>query len=140
MKQLKFLFFIAGMFSLIIGFIGLLVPIMPTSPFLIIAAVCFFRSSEKMYNWLIHHRIFGRYIRGYLDYRALPLSTKIFSVLFLWIAIGTSLWLFVKTLWIALLILAITFAVSIYLLRLKTLSKEMEDQWDVKDDQNHIME
>ena len=63
----KFILMIVGLISLIMGFIGIYLPLLPTTPFLLLPAYCFLRSSKRLYNWLINHKVFGRYIRDFLE-------------------------------------------------------------------------
>jgi hypothetical protein len=61
---------IAGSGSLFLGVTGIVLPLLPTTPFLLLAAFCNLRSSEKLYQWLIGHKLFGAYIYSYLHFRA----------------------------------------------------------------------
>ena len=74
----------AGIFALSLGIIGIVVPLLPTTPFLLLAAACFVRSSEKLYAWLLHHKWFGEYIRHYREHRAITLRAKIVILVLLW--------------------------------------------------------
>ena len=115
---------IAGTLSLGLGIIGIFIPLLPTTPFLLITAYCYFRSSKKLYNWLISNKWFGSYIRNYYEGRGIPLNVKILSVSFLWLTIGFSIYFVVKLLivWIILIIIAI--GVTIHILTIKTLKEE----------------
>jgi uncharacterized membrane protein YbaN (DUF454 family) len=81
----------AGTLSTGIGIIGIFIPILPTTPFLLLAAACYMRSSERFYKWLIHNRIFGAYVRNYIEGRGMPVKMKIFIILLLWLAIGLTI-------------------------------------------------
>lgn len=63
-----------------VGTIGIFVPGLPTTIFLIIAAACYIRSSEKLYNWLINNKSFGKYIRDYREGKGMPKRGKIAAV------------------------------------------------------------
>jgi uncharacterized membrane protein YbaN (DUF454 family) len=89
-RMKKRLLIVAGTLSTAIGIIGIIVPILPTTPFLLLAAACYLRSSERFYRWLLNNRLFGTYIGDYLAGRGMPLKTKVFTLLLLWIAIGIS--------------------------------------------------
>ena len=69
-RFVKALYFIAGTVCLILGIIGIILPILPTTPFLLLAAGCYARSSERFYNWLLNNRILGSYIRNYREGKA----------------------------------------------------------------------
>ncbi len=85
-----FLLKIAGTLSLIIGGVGIILPLLPTTPFLLLAAVCYARSSERWYRWLLYNRWFGKYVRNWHEGRGIPMKTKALSILFLILTIGYS--------------------------------------------------
>ncbi len=78
----------AGTLSTGLGIIGIFVPILPTTPFLLLAAACYVRSSERFYRWLVNNRVFGSYVRNYIEGRGMPSKIKVFTILLLWLAIG----------------------------------------------------
>ena len=86
----KRLLIVAGTVSTAIGIIGIIVPILPTTPFLLLAAACYLRSSERFYHWLLSNRWLGTYIRDYIEGRGMPVKTKVFTLVLLWLAIGLS--------------------------------------------------
>ena len=73
-----------------LGMIGIFLPLLPTTPFLLLAATCYGSGSEKWYNWLINHRYFGSYIRSYRSGEGIPLKTKIYVIAMMWVMIGLS--------------------------------------------------
>ncbi|MBU1077641.1 MAG: YbaN family protein [Spirochaetes bacterium] len=111
-----------------IGIIGIFIPLLPTTPFLLLAAGCFLRSSDRLYQWITHHRYFGQYISCYLKFRAVSLKTKIFSILLLWFSICFSIIFFVPHLWLKILLLIIAGGVTVHISSLRTLTKEMINQ------------
>ncbi|HET55941.1 MAG TPA: DUF454 domain-containing protein [Ignavibacteria bacterium] len=121
---LKIFLIIAGWFFVSLGMIGIFLPVMPTTIFLIIAAACFARSSEKFYNWLITNKYLGKFIRNYRVHRGMPLKAKIIAILMLNIAIGYSAIFAVTLLWVKILLFGIAIGVTIYLISLKTISSE----------------
>ena len=76
-----------GTLFLIIGLIGIIIPILPTTPFLLLAAACYFKSSKKFYNWMMNNKIFGNYIKNYLENKGIPIKVKLISVIILWFTI-----------------------------------------------------
>jgi uncharacterized protein len=123
-RILKALFLTAGTICLTLGVIGIFVPLLPATPFLLIAAACYMRSSERMYNWLLNNRWCGIYIKNYRAGKGIPLKTKIIAIAFLWAAILYSTILVVNEVLIAQLALfIIAFAVSIHLVRIPTLKR-----------------
>jgi len=86
------------------------------------------RSSKKLHKWLLHHRLFGSYIFAYQRYRAVSARAKATSLILLWISILYSMICVVSILWVKVLLLSIALAVSMHLLHLKTLTKEMREE------------
>lgn len=107
------LYYTAGTFFLILGLIGIVLPILPTTPFLLLSAACYVRSSEKAYNWLLNNRVFGQYIRDYRDGKGLPIKVRVITITLLWITIIISLF-FISILWVQILLLVIATIVSIH--------------------------
>ncbi len=115
----------AGNISLSLGIVGVFLPVLPTTPFLLLSAACYVKSSERLYNWLIHHPVLGLYIRSYILYRAITVRAKIISIAALWIVIASSVFFFVSLLWLRILLAVIALGVTVYLVSIKTLTKDM---------------
>ena len=92
-KLKRQLLIITGTVCVVIGAIGIFIPILPTTPFLLLAAFCYLRSSPRFYHWLINNRLFGVYIRNYIEGRGIPVKLKLFTIALLWATIGISIWL-----------------------------------------------
>jgi uncharacterized membrane protein YbaN (DUF454 family) len=95
-------------------------PLLPTTVFLLLAAWCFARSSEKFYRWLHYNRLFGRYIRDYQSGRGMTLGSKIISITILWIGIGASAYWATESFYVRLLLLLIAIGVTWHLALVKT--------------------
>ncbi len=119
----KILLITAGVVSVALATIGIVVPLLPTTPFLLLAAACFVRSSDRLYQWLINHRLFGSYIRNYREHRAVTWQTKVFTLFLLWIAVGYSGLVIVNTWIVRAVLLVIAVAVTVHVLSLSTLAK-----------------
>ena len=120
-KIVRAFFFSAGTVSLALGAIGIVVPVLPTTPFLLLALACYLRSSKRMTRWILTNKYFGDYIRRYREGKGVPLKTKILAVAFLWITISFSAYFMLqKWLIIQLILFAIAIAVTIHLVRLPT--------------------
>ena len=119
--ELKRLLLIAiGTICLAIGVIGIFIPILPTTPFLLLAAACYLRSSQKFHSWLMNNRLFGTYIRNYTEGKGIPIKVKAFTIALLWVTIGISIWLAAN--WIVtsiLLIIAAGVTIHIIFIRAK---------------------
>ena len=116
----RYLYFISGVILVTIGVIGIFLPILPTTIFLILASACFIKSSPQANEWLRNHKILGMYIKNYQDKSGLTIKSKIFNIAFLWIMISASAIFFTELLYIRLLLLAIAIGVTIHLLMVKT--------------------
>ena len=110
-----------------LGMVGVFVPLLPTTPFLLLAAACFVRSSDRLYAWLIHHRWFGSYISNYREHRAISLGSKIAALALLWGTIACSAVCAARTWWLRTLLAIVALAVTVHLLHLKTLTPEMKE-------------
>jgi uncharacterized protein len=126
----RVLWLVGGFVCVVLGAIGMVLPILPTTPFLLAAAGCFCKSSARMYNWLLENRWFGEYIRNYKEGRGLTVKTKITVLAFLWTTIGVSTIFFLNRLLQPQLILpiqivmaAVAVGVSIHILKLPTFKK-----------------
>lgn len=115
----KYLLIAAGLVSLGLGIIGIFLPLLPTTPFLLLSAFCFIRSSRRLYGWLINHRVLGAYIHDYLKYRAVPMKTKVFAVVLLWSTISLSIFI-LHNLIVRFVLAAVALGVSIHILSIKT--------------------
>jgi uncharacterized membrane protein YbaN (DUF454 family) len=116
----KFLLAGIGFLATALGILGIFIPLLPTTPFLILAAYCFLRSSNRWYNWLIHHKLLGKYIYNYLKYKAVPFKTKISALIILWGSLTFSI-ILTKNLHILIFLIAVGIGVSIHLLSLRTI-------------------
>jgi len=110
----------AGTISTAIGIAGIFVPILPTTPFLLLAAACYLRSSQRFYNWLLNARFIGAYVRNYLQGKGMPWKVKIITILLLWITITCSIIFVVQGLIIRAILLIIAIGVSVHILLIKT--------------------
>ena len=113
-----------GTFLLCIGVVGIFIPILPTTPFLLIAAALYARSSQKFYNWLMNNRLFGRYIRSYREGKGIPLKIKLITIALLWITIGISAVFATDILWLRILLGAIAVGVTTHIATIKTYRKD----------------
>ena len=127
------LLIVAGTISLAFAIIGIAMPVLPTTPFLLLTVACYCRSSERLYYWLVNNKWFGEYVRNYQEGRGIPLKTKIFALVALWTTISVAtlviLPMYVLPLpnWtLQTAMFAVAVAVSIHILRLPTYKKNLE--------------
>lgn len=116
----RFLFFTAGSLALSAGVIGIFLPVLPTTPFLLLASFCFVRSSEKIHAWLIQHPVFGDYINNYMTHNGITKTDRRKALLFLWLTLGITI-IFSSSLHLRAALAVIGTLVTLHLMRLKTL-------------------
>jgi len=120
-KLKKGLFVVAGTIFLALGCIGVVLPILPTTPFLLLSAACYYKGSERMHHWILNNKWFGNYIRNYKEGKGLPFKTKIFALVILWLVISYSVLLMVNVFVMQVVLFAVAFGVSVHLITLPTL-------------------
>jgi uncharacterized membrane protein YbaN (DUF454 family) len=123
----KYFFIGLGSLFTLLGITGIFIPILPTTPFLVLAAYLFARSSERCLNWLLTNRLFGSYISNYRSGKGLPLTQKILTLILLWVTIGYSAFFHVEKLWLKILLGLIALAVTIHLATIKTYKRQFDD-------------
>jgi uncharacterized membrane protein YbaN (DUF454 family) len=117
------LFVTLGTIFLVVGVVGIFVPILPTTPFLLLAASFYARGSEKFHNWLLNNRILGAYIRQYVDGKGMPLRVKLFTILLLWIAISFTIVFVVDELLVRIILILVAIGVSSHIALIKGYKK-----------------
>lgn len=119
----KTLYNIAGTIALLLGIVGIFLPLLPTTPFLLLASACYMRGSERMHRWLMNQRHLGPYLRSYQQGLGIPLRAKVAALATMWTSLTVSIWL-VPLVWLRVLLAVIGVAVTIYLLRVRTLTPD----------------
>lgn len=120
---MRILYIVLGSLSLALGVAGIFLPLLPTTPFLLLTAALYFKGSPQLYNWLINHKHLGSYIRNFRENKAIPLRVKIISVSLVWITILYCVFAVVDPLWLKILLLCIAAGVSYHILSFKTLKQ-----------------
>jgi uncharacterized protein len=121
---IRILLIVAGSISVGLAVLGIILPVLPTTPFLLLAAWCYARSSTRFYVWLMTHRLWGKYLRDYTSGKGVPLRIKVWALTLLWAAILSSAFLAVELIWVRILLIVIAIGVSIHIIKIKTLEKE----------------
>ena len=116
-------FIVAGTISLGLGAAGVFLPILPTTPFLLLSAACYYKGSERMHRWLLNNKLFGSYIRNYKEGKGISKIAKILSLFLLWITIGYSVFFMVGSYVVQLILFAVAIAVTVHVATLPTLRK-----------------
>lgn len=123
LQYMKILYIVIGSISLGLGILGIFLPLLPTTPFLMLSAAMYIRGSRRLYDWLISSRFLGTYIRQFMEYRAIPLRAKILSVSMVWITILYCVFYILDNIWLRLILCIIALAVTVHILKYKTLRK-----------------
>jgi uncharacterized membrane protein YbaN (DUF454 family) len=122
---MRIILVIIGSVSLILGLLGIFLPVLPTTPFLLLSAAVWVKASPRLYTWLINHRVFGEYIRNFRENRALPLRVKIISVSLLWATMSYCIIVVASgKLWLQLMLLTLVIAITWHILSYATLNKK----------------
>lgn len=119
-KTVRWIYIISGTTSFFIGVAGVVLPLLPATPFLLFSAFCYARSSEKFYNKLMGSKIFGDYIKSYKKGNGMPLHAKIIVILILWSTILISAFTSIDNMIIQILLFGVAIGVTIHLAIIKT--------------------
>ncbi len=128
----KYFYLISGFLLVAIGVIGIFLPLLPTTIFLILASICFLKSSPKANDWLRNHKVLGGYIDNYQNKTGLTQNSKIANIITLWTSISLSAFLLTNELYIRIILLAIAIGVTIHLLMIKTKQTNNKNNFQVK--------
>ena len=115
----KYIYISLGTLTFVLGFIGIYVPLLPTTPFWLLTCWFYVRGSERLYNRFMSNRLVGKYLHNYLVEKAIPLKSKIYILTVMWAGMALSAWLIGK-LWVALLLFAIGVGVTIHIASFRT--------------------
>jgi len=117
---IRYTYLVSGFLLVVIGIIGIFLPLLPTTIFLILASACFVKSSPKANEWLKKNKFLGPYLKNYQDKTGLTIKSKILTIIFLWLSIGISAFYLTNEFHIRILLLAIGAGVSIHIMFIKT--------------------
>ncbi|MGJ7921053.1 YbaN family protein [Neobacillus sp. LXY-4] len=115
------LLIVIGTVAIVLGIIGIIVPLLPTTPLILMGAACYVKSSDKLYRLLLRNKWLGGYIEDFQKRKGITLKNKIVSISILWISLGISLYMAIKSLWLSMIIVLIAASVTIVILSFKTL-------------------
>ena len=110
----------AGSLCIVLAVLGVFLPLLPTTPFLLLASACYVRSSERLHGWLMGNRLLGGYIRNFKERRGLPLRAKVTTVVLLWLPLLYSVYR-LDLLWLEALLVLMGLIWSVLIFRMKTL-------------------
>ena len=98
-RALRAAYLAAGFGFLGLGVLGMVLPVLPTTPFVLLAAACFARSSERFYHWLLTHRLFGPLVREWREHRSIPYRVKLYAIAMMAVTLAVSILWFVPKGW-----------------------------------------
>lgn len=131
---MRYILIMIGLISTITGFVGIVVPLLPTTPFLLLAAVCFSRSSERFNHWLINTKVYVEYVESFKRDRGFTLKNKFKILLSLYIVIALSLYL-LDNFYIRIgLIVMVTFQTIVLFTLVKTLPEPAKSSRNYEED------
>ena len=119
-RGIKITFIILGSISLVLGTLGVFLPLLPTTPFYLLTAWLYMRGSEKMYRKVMSNKYFGAIVRDFQEDKSISLKTKIISVSMLWTTISLSAFMAVSLWWVRGVLFVIAVCVTVHVLSYKT--------------------
>lgn len=124
--MIKILFNVVGTLALFLAILGIFLPLLPTTPFLLLASACYLRGSERAHRWLMNNQVLGPYLSNIQAGRGIPMRSKIVALALMWASLALSAW-YMPIPWLRVLLLIPGIGVTIYLLRMKTLTPQKLD-------------
>jgi uncharacterized membrane protein YbaN (DUF454 family) len=115
-----------GSIFVALGVIGIFLPVLPTTPFLLLGAACYIKGSDKMYKWLINNKYLGEYIKNYREKNGIPLKSKIIAISTLWPTMLFTVFFVIDKLIVKVMLLIIASIVTWYIAKQKTLTEDTE--------------
>lgn len=128
----RWLFIAAGTTCVVIGAIGVIVPVLPTTPFLLLAAACYTRGSQRLYTALLRNRLLGSYLRNYLEGRGMTRRAKAWTLSLLWLGITLAAALASTSLTVRVLLAIVLVAVTIHILTIGNAAKTARTSSDLQ--------
>lgn len=125
-RFIRWVLIAAGTIFVGLGTLGIFLPILPTTPFLLLAAACYARSSKRFYDRLINNKWFGAYIKNYREGKGIPLKVKVYTISLLWITILFSAFFFISIFWVRVVLILIAAGVTVHVLIIKTYRQKKE--------------
>lgn len=125
-RFIRWVLIAAGTIFVGLGTLGIFLPILPTTPFLLLAAACYARSSKRFYDRLINNKWFGAYIKNYREGKGIPLKVKVYTISLLWITILFSVFFVINIFWVRVVLILIAVGVTVHVLIIKTYRQKKE--------------
>ena len=125
--MLHYILITFGTVFLGLGIIGVFVPVLPTTPFLLLSAACYVRSSNRLYSWLINHKLFGKFIKDFRESRSISLRNKIISLVAMTLMIALSIFLVAEAFYLKIILLILGVVGFIVILSIPTLETKTKE-------------
>ena len=119
LTTVKILLNVIGITAVVLAILGIFLPLLPTTPFLLLASACFVRGSARLHRWLLNNPLFGEYLKNIEEKKGIPLKSKVITLVLLWASLGFSIYTVGPLLKVMLAVIGI--GVSVWVLRMKTL-------------------
>jgi len=116
----KTLLLIIGTLSLGLGVVGIFLPVLPTTPFLLLALTCYMKSSQKMYDYILSNKYLSFYVKDYMSHKGIPVKAKLRAILLIWFSIGFSIIFIVDRMILRMILLVTGISISIFIWTRKT--------------------
>lgn len=116
----KLMFLVVGTISLALGVIGIILPVLPTTPFILLTAYCYLRGSPRFHAWLVEHPTLGPIVKEYGDGEGMTKESKQKAIAMTWIAVTLTAIFLLDTLQLRILVIGLAIIGTLVLLRLKT--------------------
>lgn len=123
---MKILLTVIGSIAVVLAILGIFLPLLPTTPFLLLASACYLRGSKRMHRWLLNNRVFGEYLRNFEEGKGIPRKAKIIAIALLWASLAFSIYK-VQIVPLQFMLVMLGIGVSIFLLKMKTLDTASGD-------------
>ena len=121
----RILLILTGWLAVVLGTLGVVLPVLPTTPFILLAAWCFARSSPRFHDWLLYRSWFGSYLRFWQKYKAMPPGVKPRAIVMILITFAVSLWL-TPMWWVRILLLVILVCLLIFMWRIPVIDEKQQ--------------
>ena len=113
-------YILIGTIFLGLGIIGIFLPILPTTPFLLLATACYYKGSRRLHQWMTNNKWLGKYLKNFIERKGIPLKTKLFTIILLWISISYSALYIIHNIMVQIILFIIAITVSAHVMTLPT--------------------
>ena len=111
----KILLIVIGTISLVLGTIGIFLPVLPTTPFLLLSLACYIKSSKKLHGFVLSNKYLAPYVKDYVSGNGIPIKVKKKAIFLIWVTIGFSVVFIIDRIILRIILLAVAITVSTYI-------------------------